>query len=175
MCLVVFAASCGPAIYEIPAPPPEEEWTDRQLDPSAEEEASAERYAEARRAVLALYEALQEGDYEAAYYMLSNETRILLDTYGGGVGDEALANGLLEVDGTTYAFDPVDLLLMPEPASFEDSVRGEEENETSRRKEIFIFDADEAYRRVVVIREADEWVIHAPRVPTDRLDVVPAQ
>ena len=175
MCLAVFAASCGPAIYEIPPPPPEDEWTDRELDPTAEEEASAERYAEARRAVLALYEALQDGAFEEAYYLLSNETRILLDTYGGGVGEEALANGLLEVDGTVYSFDPVDLLLMPEPASFEDSVSGEEENETSRRKELFIFDADDNYRRVIVIREADEWVIHAPRVPTDRLDVAPPQ
>ena len=138
------------------------------LDPAEEDRRAAERFAETRRVVLELYEAFEAEAWVAAVEILSNETRILL---AGGANEgaaDALATGQVVLDGDAYRIDPVELFLLADPDGFEDTVEGEQENETSRRKEIFIV-SGEVERRVVLIEEGGAWRVHLRRLPIERL------
>jgi hypothetical protein len=170
----IFLTACGSSAYHLPDVPSEEARRSVSLDPTVEEEESAERFNAARRTVLALYQALGASDGEAAYELLSNETRLLLDEWSDGNGDVALQDGLLSRDGTTWSFDPVEMLLLPDPVLFEDEVDGETESETARRKEIFITAGNDDVRRVVVILEAEQWKVHMLRIPQTALTRVPS-
>lgn len=173
--LFVFLAGSAFAcqrVYELPAPPPEGARARVTLDPSEEQRLSEEAFLEARRTVLALYEALGAGEWEAASTLLSNETRLLLSG-GDGVGAaDVLAAGTITSNGTSYAFDPVALLLLPAPDGFEDTMEGEDEAETSRRKEIFATAGDD-YRKIVLIEEGGSWRVHMRRLPLGRLQAAP--
>lgn len=166
--LAVALGACS-GVYELPDPPPEDERASVQIDPAAEERESAARYIDARRTLVALYEALGAESWDDAIALVSTETRLLLSDGGGGDAAETLAVGRLTVGGRTYGFEPIDLLLLRDPDGMEDSVVGESENETPRRKELFLVSAEET-RRVVLILEADQWVVHFRRLPVDRLD-----
>jgi hypothetical protein len=161
-------AACG-GIYTLPEAPAEEERATVHLDPAAEEREAAARYTEARRTLVALYEALGGSRWTDAIELLSIESRLLLSAGGSGNAAESLENGVLTIDGSDYRFDPIDLLLMHTPDAMEDSVPGESESETARRKEVFLVTAEEA-RRVVLILEADQWRVHLRRLPIERLD-----
>lgn len=162
--------ACG-GVYQLPDPPPEGERASIHIDPAAEERESAARYIEARRTLVALYEALGGEDWDGAIQLLSTETRLLLSDGGNGDAAQTLGTGRLASGNRTYAFTPIDLLLVANPDGMEDSIPGESENETPRRKELFLVSGDET-RRVVLILEADAWVLHYRRLPVERLDRV---
>lgn len=165
--LAVFASGCG-GVYQLPAPPPTEERGPVALDPSEEERLSGERYLAARRVIVALYSALEAQRWDEATELLSQETRLLLAAGGIGSDVDALAAGRVSIDGRTYAFDPVELFLLPGADSFEDRVEGEEEHESGRRKEVFLV-ADETLRKVVLIDEGGAWRLHMRRWPMEYL------
>lgn len=172
ICLLIFTlsvAGCGARNYQLPPVPEASERVEAQLDPTVQELREVERFNEARRTILALYAALQAGDGAEAWEFLSNETRLLLDEWSDGQGDRALTDGRLVRDGQSYTFDPVTLFLLPDPIGFEDDREGEQQSETARRKEVFLVDAADHSRRVVVILEADQWRIHMPRIDLDYL------
>jgi len=171
--LAGWLTGCGGTLYrQLPPPPPDDERRVVALDPQRDEALAAERYVEARRTVLALYEAVSMERWDDAYAMLSNETRLLLDRGAGGLGEGALRDGVLTIDGATYRFDPVAIFLIAGLTRIEDTVAGEQESETNRRKEVYVFNADGDYRRVVVIREGDQWLVHMPRWRTEDLELV---
>ena len=159
--------ACGGRIYELPPPPADDARRSVTLDPAEERRLDAERYTEARRTVLGLMAALEGGDWASAVALLSQETRLLLS--GGSGLDPAAALDAGRIGDESYAFDPVDLFVLRDISRFEDDWEGFEENETDRRKEIFLVTADEQVRRVIVIREGDAWVVHMPRWPRDLL------
>jgi hypothetical protein len=167
--LTLAVTGCGGRTYQLPPVPDEAERTHAQLDPTVEELQELERFNEARRTVLALYAALQDSNGAQAWELLSNETRLLLDEWSDGQGDQALISGSLVRDGQAYSFDPLELFLLLDPVAFEDDMAGEQQSETARRKEIFLVDAADRARRVVVIMEADQWRVHMPRVDLDYL------
>lgn len=161
------SVACG-GVYELPPPPPVSDRGPVALDPSEEQRLDGERYLAARRAVVALYAALDSQDWETAAGLLSNETRLLLTGGGNGRPEDALAAGTVTVDGTTYRFDPVTLFLLPDPTGFEDDIEGEEQHETARRKELFVVNV-EGYRSVVVIEEGGAWRLHLRSWPMEHL------
>lgn len=164
-----FMAACGGSAYHLPDAPPEDARRVVSLDPTVEEQASIDMFNAARRTVLALYQALGADDGEAAYALLSNETRLLLDEWSGGQGEVALSDGQLSRNGEQWSFDPVELLLIDDPIRFDDTMDGQSESETARRKEIFITAGNDEVRRVVVILEADQWKVHMLRIPQTAL------
>lgn len=170
--VAALALACGPSIYDLPAPPSDDERRTVSLDPTERRQADGEAYVAARATTLALYQALSNEDWSTAWDLLSNETRLLLDTGSNGRGVEALAEGRIALEGNTWAFDPVEVFLLPGMVRFDDQVEGEAENETARRKEIWVADRDGNQRRVVVIREGDLWRVHVPRVPVERMQRV---
>ncbi len=170
---VFLVTACGGSVYHLPDAPPEEARRAVSLDPTVEEQMNMDLFNEARRTVLSLYQALGAGDGERAYGLLSNETRLLLDEWSGGQGEVALAEGMLSRDGEQWAIDPVSLLLVADPVRFDDSMDGQTESETSRRKEIFITSGSDEVRRVVVILEAEEWKVHMLRIPQTALTPLP--
>jgi hypothetical protein len=162
-------AACGPRLVALPDPVPPAERVAVELDPSADAALDEGRALEARRAVLAAYDAVAASDWEALWELLSHETRALLDSVGEGDGRAALAEGRLVQGGRTWTFTPMELLLASGVADIVDDTVGEPEIESARRKELDLVSAEGARRRVVVIREADQWRLHMPRIPTDRL------
>jgi hypothetical protein len=171
--LVGGTVGCRPDLYVLPTPPPASEWERVELDPTVEDRRAGERYVEARRAVLAFVDALSQAEWEQAYRRVSNETRLLLDAGFDGQGEASLAEGRTRRDRRLYSYDPMDLFLIQGLTRIEDSVEGEAEAETQRRHEVFVFDAEGQYRKVVLIREGDEWLIHLPRWPQERLTPEP--
>lgn len=170
--VAVLAAACGPSIYDLPQPPEEDQRRTVNLDPTARREADGAAWVDARAATLSLYQALSDEAWDDAWELLSNETRVLLDTGSDGNGVDALAEGRIELDGVMWSFDPVEVFVLPGMVRFDDDVEGEAENETERRKEIWVSDREGRQRRVVVIREGDVWRVHMPRIPIERMQRV---
>ena len=48
----------------------------------------------------------------------------------------------------------------PELTNIKDSIEGTQEQETQRRKEIFALQPDGSARKIVVIKEGNQWVLH---------------
>jgi hypothetical protein len=168
--LLLLTACSGTALrYELPPPVPPDERNAVTLDPSAQERNEAGRFLDARSAVLAFYDALQREDFDAAFDRLSNETQLLLNTWADGDGVSTLRLGLLEQDTESYEFDPRTLFVVENPVQFSDEPAEGTDTESARRKEIHVLDADGTTRRIVLILEGDQWVIHQPRIPTERL------
>lgn len=163
---LIALAACSP--YALPDPPPETERGAVTLNPSEAQRESTERFAEARRTILSLYETLETADWEAASALLSHETKLLLGQGDASQASAALASGRVTVEGASYDFDPLTLFLIPSPDAFEDDWEEAEQHETSRRKEVFIVSGEDS-RRVVVIYEADAWRLHLREWPMDRL------
>jgi len=68
-------------------------------------------------------------------------------------------------DGKQRRFDPVKTLLADDITSLADSIEGVEEQETSRRKEIFAKQGQgEPPQRIVMIKEGGKWVLHRTTV-----------
>lgn len=158
-------------VYTLPEAPPLDQRVSVHVDPAQEERESAARYLEARRTLVSLYEAFGAEDWARATELLSVETRLLLSAGGDGNPETSLASGRLILDGASFRFDPTDLFLMENPEEMEDWIAGEEEVESSRRKEVFLRNGEEV-RRVVLVNEADEWRVHVRRLPLSRLTLV---
>ncbi|MBU6162259.1 MAG: hypothetical protein KGO50_14175 [Myxococcales bacterium] len=174
MTLLMWVTACGGTSlrYELPPPVPPEERNTVTLDPSEQERNEATRFLDARSAVLAFYDALQQADYEAAFARLSLETQLLFDTWAEGDGVTALRLGQLRQDAESYTFDPKVLFAVANPVEFSDDPEEGVDTESARRKEIHVRDADGTSRRIVLIQEGDQWVIHQPRIPMERLSPV---
>jgi hypothetical protein len=146
-----------------------------ELDPTRDAAADEALYVEARRAVMALYERLGQARWDEAWEMLSNETRLLLDSGADGRGEEALAAGRVSIDGREYAFDAVDLFVIDGFSAMDDDAVGETQHETDRRREVFVSGSGGTVRRVVVILEGDSWRVHLPHWPMERLTPAPSE
>jgi hypothetical protein len=92
-----------------------------------------------------------------------------LDTWADGDGVAALQLGRIEQDAESYTFDPRVLFAVENPVQFSDDPQEGTDTESARRKEIHVLDADGTSRRIVLIQEGDQWVIHQPRIPMERL------
>lgn len=168
MLAFVGLAGCSASVYVLP-PPGDADDAPRSLDPAADAEAETLRFYAAQAALRAFYTALAAEDAETAWSLLSNETRLLLDHGSDGDGETALLEGRVTIDGTAWTFDPVDLFVVRSPVDWRDTMPGESEIESARRKEIFVVSRDETVRRVVMIYEGDAWRVHAPSWPRERL------
>jgi hypothetical protein len=158
--------------YELPPPPPLEEQRTVELDPSEAARDEGQRFIEARATILGFFDALNSGNTDAALDFLSQETRLLLEAWSDGDANVALSSGRLQQDAEVYDFDPASLFVVAQPTRFDDDVAGEVDSETARRKEVHVTGADGEQRRVVLILEGDQWRIHQPRLPTERLSPV---
>lgn len=167
VCLLSSAmlCACGPGLYELPDPPPREDWHRHSLNPADDEERSYRDFLAAQDSVLAFVEAMQEHRYDDAYELLSNETRILLDDLSpDGLGESVLSTGHLVRDGVEYDVDPVDLFVVADLEELLDEQPGEPEQETYRRKELWARAADGTVHHIVLIYEDDQWRIHKPSI-----------
>lgn len=165
-CLILTA--CG-GVAELPPPAAVEDRAHVDLDRVAGEEAEADRFAEARRAILALYDALAREDFAAVYEGLSHETRALLDSLSNNDGVGLLQSEVLTQDGQRYSFETADLLLLSSVDEITDDTEGEPAVESARRKEIDLINSEGSRRRVILIFEGDSWRLHMPRIPTTLL------
>lgn len=161
-------AACG-GLGELPPPSPEESRVNVDLDRIAGEAADADRFAEARRAILSLYDALARADFNSVYEGLSHETRALLDAMSNNDGVGLLERGELTQDGQQYTFQTTGLLLLASVDEIRDDTEGEPEVESARRKELDLVDSAGTRRRVILIREGDSWRLHMPRIPVTLL------
>ncbi|MCB9531085.1 MAG: hypothetical protein H6698_01550 [Myxococcales bacterium] len=165
--------ACHP-VYRLPDPPPREAWAHVEIDPSAARVQSDEAFTAARRVLVSLYEAAGAGEWATFAEGLSAETRVTLGGGNAANAESALAAGRVTVGGREWAFEPIGLLLPPNPTGFSDTRAGEHEEESARRKEVFVESGDEA-RRVVMIWEGDAWRVHVPRLRTSDLAPVAAR
>ena len=166
------AAACGGPIYELPAPPPPEEQRAVSLSPTEQRELDATRFLAAQATILSLYEALGNEQWADARALLSQET---CATLGGGSStscEASLASGIVELAGTRYTFDAVELLLQPNVRDIADTRTGEDDVENARRVVAHLTDRDGDHCAVVLIYEGDRWVVHSPTLPSGALDVL---
>ncbi len=165
--LLALLTGCGLGLHELPDPPAKEAWTKVSLIPGEDQEADEARYLEARAAVLAFYSALANGRHDEAWGLMSVETQSMLSHFAvDGDGKNALASGTLKsAGGSEIEWSPLETFMMPNVKGFEDSLEGEEEHETSARKELFLLGEDGQSKKLVVIREAGKWVIHRTKAP----------
>lgn len=170
--LTCVLSACGPGrLYELPPPPPESERQDVSLIPGEDERARERDYLEARAVALKLYQYLSAKRFKESLSLLSGETVDMLALTspkkgGADAAEETLAQGTMILSsGKMIKFDPVELLVAKDISKLEDSLAGQTENETSRRKEIFAIQPDGNAQRVIVIKEAGRWVIHKTSAP----------
>jgi hypothetical protein len=163
--LALALPACGRGLYDLPDPPPRDEWRRHSLDPAEDEARSHQAFLAAQGSVLAFLEAMRESRWEAAYEVLSNETRILLDDLSpNGRGETVLAEGRVVREGAEYRLDPVDLFVIADLDALLDEMPGEREQETYRRKEIWARSSAGDVRRLVLIYEDDAWRLHRPTI-----------
>lgn len=161
-----FLWSCGPSLYEIPEPPPREQWRRHSLNPADTTARSQQNFFAAQDSFLAFVEAMDQERYDDAYDLLSNETRILLDDLSPtGLGEDVLETGAIQRDETEYHVDALDLFAVADLTDIVDEpTDGSSEVETYRRKEIYAVGADGQVHHIVLILEEDEWRIHHPDI-----------
>jgi hypothetical protein len=149
---------CASSPYELPPPtaatPAADEAEDEQTD--------TERDLAARAALLELYEYLNKGQFVDAEAYLSQQTReFLVHASDSSSVSSVLANGQLTLaDGRSVDIDPVEFLIAPKITRIADSLDGVESHQTARRRELFVYGDDDGPRRVIMIREGDQWVLH---------------
>lgn len=171
--LALLWSGCGNStLYELPPPPPEQERQDVSLIPGEDERARERDYLEARATVLKVYQYLNAKRYKEALSLLSEETVDFLSYVSPKkdtpqAAEETLAQGKVILnDGQVIPIDPAALLVARDISKLEDSLAGQKESETSRRKEIFAIQADGKAQRIIVIKEAGQWVIHKTSIST---------
>jgi hypothetical protein len=164
--MLAFAASaCASNPYQLPPPPPRDEWIDDAVDPKADERRREMLYLEARTSLLGLFNLLSNQRYEEASAMVSAETRDFLTRGGQDEFTDVLAAGKLALgNGEVVEIDPVSTLVAPDLTGMVDTVDGIGENETDARKELFV-PVDGGYLRIVMIKEGGNWVLHRTRLP----------
>lgn len=160
--LILTINACGGGLYDLPAPPPQDQWESTSADPAEAERASQRRYLAARSALLQFYRALSQEDWDAAWALMSTETQNFLNfTSANGDGKEALAQSRFNLpNGTTAEISPIDLFVVSDLRRLEDDYQGQAQAETANRKEIFAISEDGDVNKVVLIYETGRWVIH---------------
>ena len=162
---ILFSFSCGAGLYDLPDPKPKNEWKKVNLTPSKEELSDEKLYQDARRKVLESYGFLNDQNFEAVNQSLSAETQDFLKYGTESSVAEVLSNKKLKLaNGTLVTFKPVSILLAEDVTRLTDTVEGISENETPTRKEIFAKQADGRFKRIVMIRQGDQWVLHRTRI-----------
>ncbi len=163
--ILFFSLSCGPGLYDLPDPKPKEQWKEVNLIPSEEEKSDERLYQAARMKILEIYGYLNDQNFEDASANFSAETQDFL-TFGTEYSvPEVLGNKKLKLsNGTLVTFKPVSILLAEDVTRLSDSVEGIPENETISRKEIFAKQSDGRYKRIVMIRQGNKWVLHRTRI-----------
>jgi hypothetical protein len=167
--LLVCALACQGCynLYGLPAPPPQEKWTNASLEPGQDEINQEKIYIEARSAALKLYSELSAGDWDASWEMFSGETQNFLSyAHPEKDGKAALAQGQLQVPGEDpVSIDPVDFFLIQDLRRLEDEHPDfPQEAETPNRKELYAISADDQVHKVVLIREENAWRVHKTSV-----------
>ncbi len=163
---LIAASACATNPYELPPPPPRDEWIDDAADPKAEERRKEMLYLEARTALLGVFNLLSNQRYDEVSAMVSSETRDFLTAGGTNEFADVLAAGKLTLgNGEVVDLDPVSTLVGPDLAGLVDSVDGIGENETEARKELFVPLEGGTFQRVVMIKEGGAWVLHRTRLP----------
>ncbi|MEO1268328.1 MAG: hypothetical protein AAFX99_09530 [Myxococcota bacterium] len=167
--VMMLLSGCGLGLYELPDPPPQEEWTAVSLVPGEDRRDSRKMYVEASAAAMDLYTSLLEKNWEGAWELLSSETRSALSFgHGGKDGKKVLSQGIYEGKPSkdfpeaksSFRFDPVDHFVVKGLLRFEDEQPGVVESETNRRKEIYAVSRDGEVKKVVLIYEAGGWRVH---------------
>ena len=161
-----FLLSCGPSLYDIPEPPPREQWRRHSLNPADTDARSQQNFFAAQDSLLSFVEAMDQERYDDAYDLLSNETRILLDDLSPtGLGEDVLETGEIRRDETDYRVNAMDLFAIADLSDIVDEpTDGRSEAETYRRKEIYAIGADGNVHHIVLIFEENEWRIHHPDI-----------
>lgn len=165
--LAVVAAGCQGALYELPDPPPPAEQRAVSLIPGEDERKREEDYLLARASVLKINQLFAAKRFQEALEWMSAETRDFIAA-GSPQKDpvEVLASGrYIRPDGQVATIDPAAFLLARDLSKMQDSVEGQAEQETPRRKEIFAVE-EAGPRRIILIREGDRWVLHRTSFPT---------
>lgn len=165
MCLSVVGAGCA-GVYELPPPPAEDKRETISLIPGEEERVKEQNYLQARAAVLKTYQFLSAKRFKESLSLMSTGTQGLLKSTSPQKSATnpaviTLSEGKMVLpNGRTITFDPVDFLLATDISDMKDTLEGQKEQETARRKELFATQPDGSTRRIVVIKEGGRWVIH---------------
>ena len=168
------ATACGPGIYELPDPPPKDEWVDVHATEDESDEVRIRRFLDAKRVAISTYAALQSRDWDTALNNMSQETRAFLqDASGDNNPASALESGQLLVGDQTITFDPVADFFIAGLEDLRDEMPGKTESETLKRKEIYAIGSDGKARKVVFIVEGEAWRFHSPFVRTPTFSVQP--
>lgn len=161
--LFVSLAGCA-NIYTLP-PPPADRDKSVELTPGADQDNDTQAYLEARQSVIRLFGLLQQQRYPEAEDLLSAETREFV-TFGSekSVSEVFGDRKLTLASGEVVDFDPVPTLLAEDVSRLVDAVPGIEEQETPSRKEVFAILSNDRAQRIVMIKEAGQWVLHRTRI-----------
>lgn len=158
-------SGCGPNLYDLPDPPPRDEWHRHSLNPADDEAAYLQNFLSAKDTVVTFVEAMEDERWEDAYRLLSNETRLLLDNLSpSGRGETVLENGRIQRDDQEYVVDALDLFVIRDVIDIVDQHDHDREAETYRRKEIYAVNSSGDAHHLVVIYEEGAWRIHKPEI-----------
>lgn len=161
--LVVVSSACS-SIYTLP-PPPSGAPQNVNLTPGADNRESEAAYLQARQSIIKLFGLLQQQRYPEADALLSSETRAFVTFNTEKSVSETLADGKLTLaTGELVDIDPVSTLLAEDISRLVDALPGIEEQETPSRKEVFAILSNDRAQRIVMIKEAGQWVLHRTRI-----------
>lgn len=162
--LLLTASSACSSIYTLP-PPPSGAPKDVNLTPGADDRESEAAYLAARQSIIKLFGLLQQQRYPEADELLSAETRAFLTFNTDKSVGEVLADGKLTLaTGELVEINPVTTLLAEDVSRLVDAVPGLDEQETPSRKEVFAILSNDRAQRIVMIKEAGQWVLHRTRI-----------
>jgi len=168
---LVFSFGCSD-IYTLPDAPPRESWVDLDAPDEEDEQEKLRRFLDAKRTAITVYSAMQKGDWDTVVDNMSQETRAFLEDGSGGAGAKvALESGELDIAGQQITFDPATDFFIDDLQQIEDTLAGQVENETKRRKELFVINKSGEARKVLFIYEGDKWVFHSPFLRTPKIAV----
>lgn len=170
LCVSGVGAGCA-GVYELPPPPAEGQRETISLIPGEEERVKEQNYLQARAAVLKTYQFLSAKRFKESLALMSTATQGLLTSTSPQKGASnpaviTLSEGKMVLpSGQTLTFDPAAFILAPDISDMKDTLEGQTEQETARRKELFAMQPDGTARRIVVINEGGRWVIHRTKAP----------
>ena len=165
-------SACGPSLYSLPEPPPKEEWKETDDSVASPDEAAIKRFLDAKRVAIRIYSAMIDEDWDRVVDNMSQETRAFLEEASPSSDAKAtLASKELQIDGETIPFDPISDFFIADLADIVDTLDGQQEEETEKRKELFVIGADNRARKVLFIYEEGTWRLHSPFVRTPTIKV----
>ena len=168
LCLSAGSVACQrttSSLYELPPPPPQDERRNVSLIPGEDDRRSERSFREARASLVRLDSLLKSKRFEEALELMSQETVAMLEFVSPEKNSSAPAAavftlGRVVIDGQVEQIDPIVALLAEDLSDLRDSVEGQSENESTRRKEIFAVSSSSPPRKIVMIKEGDSWLLH---------------